>query len=218
MEADIVITELFEVSETISTDDNIISKARLRMELGRPPGKKGSLGDALCWELLLDIVPSGEDIYFVSDDSDYESPLERTQIHPYLEQEWSTSKESKIVFYKRLSSFFRENFPHIRLASELEKEVLIRDLGESRNFRTTHITVSRLARYPDFADSQVNEIVHCVVSNRQVYWIANDPDVRSFLDNLLKDREHVIEPTVLNSLRFVQGGLEPYQEMPTGPF
>ncbi|MDR7556050.1 MAG: hypothetical protein QN157_10620 [Armatimonadota bacterium] len=138
LEADAVIGELFQVARRISTTDEALSRAKLRVELGRPPGRKESLGDAVNWELMLATVPQGEDLYFVSDDADYTSSLNEDQIHPYLEDEWNEAIKSNVHFYRRLSALFREKFPDIRLASELEEELLIQQLAERPNFLTTH--------------------------------------------------------------------------------
>jgi hypothetical protein len=51
--ADSVLGELLEAAESVEIDDEIIEAARRRVEVGNPPGKKGSLGDALNWEAML---------------------------------------------------------------------------------------------------------------------------------------------------------------------
>jgi hypothetical protein len=213
LEADAIIEELFQVAQTIPLTNDIVSKARLRMELGRPPGKKGSLGDAVNWEALLEYIPQGEDLYLVSDDGDYESPLDQTKFNPYLEKEWFESKNSEVLFYKRLSTLFRERFPDIELATELEKDLLIQELAETANFSATHAIIAKLSRFSDFTRSQINDIVSVAVTNNQVYWIAKDPDVKSFFDLLLKNREHLVDPDNLRRLKYAQEELEPYHEI-----
>jgi predicted nucleic acid-binding protein len=214
LEAGAVIEELFQVAKTIPMTDEIVSKARFRMELGRPPGKKGSLGDAINWEALLAEVAEGEDLYFVSDDGDYESPLDKSHFSPYLENEWSASKHSEVLFYKRLSALFREEFPDIELASELEKDLLIRELAETESFAGTHATIAKLSRFSDYTRSQVNDLVTAAVTHNQVYWIAKDPDIIEFYDSLLKGREDLVDPDNLKRLRYAQQELEPYHEIP----
>jgi hypothetical protein len=50
------------------------------MQLGNPPGKPGSCGDAVNWEALLQGCPNGEDLELVSEDRDYASPLDDTRM------------------------------------------------------------------------------------------------------------------------------------------
>lgn len=55
---------------TPSGDD--INRARLRKEIGNPPGKRADpLGDQLSWEQLLSIVPKIQRLWIVSTDKDY---------------------------------------------------------------------------------------------------------------------------------------------------
>lgn len=214
LKADTIIQELFKVARTVPTSPLTLERARLRMDLGNPPGKKGSLGDAVIWETLLNVVAQGEDLYFVSDDQDYFSPLDEASLDPYLLQEWSTKKSSQLCVYKRLSSFFRDMFPNIKLASELEKGQLIEEFTNSPTFAQTHIVIAKLSKFSDFTPVQVNEIVAAAVTNNQVYWIARDPDVRRFLTKVVSGREHQIDPDNLRRLQYVLNQMEPYGEIP----
>lgn len=214
LEADAVIEELFEVAQMIPNSSSLIEKARLRMDLGNPPGKKGSLGDAINWEALLETVPDDEDLYFITDDKDYFSPLDAESMNPYLLHEWSENKFSALHTYKRLSSFFRDQFPDIELASELEKDLLIQYLASNSSFAQTHVVVSKLSRFSDFTQAQVNEIVAAAVTNNQIYWIVHDPDVHQFLTAVVNGREDQIDPDNLRRLQYVLEELEPYGEVP----
>jgi hypothetical protein len=130
--------------------------ARTRMAVGNPPGKNGSLGDALNWEVLLQNIPNGEPLYFITDDKDYASPIDSNIFNAYLSKEWQDQKNSKVVYYKSLSEFFKEHFPKITLASELEKDLVIRDLANSSSFAETHTIISKLNKYSDFTIAQIN--------------------------------------------------------------
>ncbi len=46
------------------------------MERGNPPGKRNSSGDALSWESLLAVVPSGTALNLITGDSDFQNPLD----------------------------------------------------------------------------------------------------------------------------------------------
>jgi hypothetical protein len=214
LEADAVIEELFLVAHKVPSTDKIIENAKKRMELGRPPGKKGSIGNAINWESLKGEIESGEDLYIVSDDVDYASPLDESEFDPYLKNEWHEYIKSEIYFYKRLSSFFREKFPEIKLATELEKDLLIRELVESSSFEKTHMIITKLSRLSDFTQAQINEIIAAAVTNNQIFWIAMDPDIKYFYDNLIKDREEIIDPINLKRLKYSQEELDSYGSIP----
>jgi len=198
LKADKTIAMLFEQSSHIPNSDELVQKARLRIEIGRPPGKKDSLGDALNWEALLATVPR-ENLYFVSDDKDYCSPLRDDLFSRYLEDEWKKTKGSDLRFYKRLSLFFEDMFPTIKLSGELEKEVLIRQLAVSSSFAKTHIVVGKLSNHSGFTVDQLNAILEAYVSNNQVNWILSDPDVRGFIEWILGNRQ-VLNPDNLSKL------------------
>jgi hypothetical protein len=71
------------------TDDQL-RKARLRKELGKPPGKeKGAIGDELNWEQILTQFQQGKKrLWIVSRDRDYGMSFNgRTYLNPYLYEE-----------------------------------------------------------------------------------------------------------------------------------
>jgi predicted nucleic acid-binding protein len=145
LQADSVIQELFAVATKIPTDDEIYEKANRRYSIGNPPGKNDSKGDAINWESLLKNTPQGTDIFFISGDSDYCSPLDEEQFSAYLLNEWKTKKQSNLVFYKKLSSFFKEKSPDIKIATDLEKGKIISDLVGSSNFACSHLAIAHLS-------------------------------------------------------------------------
>jgi predicted nucleic acid-binding protein len=182
LKADQTIQELFAKATILKTTEKLVDRARLRMQVGNPPGKDGSLGDAISWEALLEEVPQKEELFFITDDRDYASALDENRFKICLLDEWAEQKQGMIVFYKRLSSFFKDKFPDIKLATELEKELLIDDLAQSSNFAKTHNIISKLSKFTEFTAGQRNEIVEAAVSNNQVAWIVGDPDVHAFLE------------------------------------
>jgi predicted nucleic acid-binding protein len=207
LEADSVIEELFQVAGEFPITAKDVKLAQLRSGIGNPPGKKGSLGDAIIWEALLRHSPKNQDLFFITDDSDYNSPLEPDTIDRYLAEEWTRTKNSKICFYTRLSAFFRDHFPDIELATELEKDILIRELANSWSFAQSHAAISKLSQYSDFTDTQVNEIVTAAITNNQIYWIARDPDVHAFLSAIVQGRQDMIEPADLPKIRYLIDGI-----------
>ena len=189
LKADKVIHDLFDNGIAIPENKAINELARNRIAIGNPPGKNGSLGDALNWEALLESVPNGENLYFLTDDKDYASPIDTNVFNTYLFQEWKTLKKSEIVFYRSLSEFFKEHFPKISLASETEKDLDIQSLANSSSFVETHIIISKLNKHSDFTIAQVNAIIDAAITNNQVHWIISDPDVYEFLSKVVAGKE-----------------------------
>ncbi len=191
--ADKVISELFAKATLFKYEDEILAAARLRMALGNPPGKDGSYGDAVNWETLL-AKTGNEDLFFITDDKDYKSQVNDTRLAEFLSQEWEEKKSGTLSYYRKLSDFFRDKFPAIQLASELEKELAISQLANSGNFNRTHVAIAKLAKFSDFSNDEVNEIVEAAINNKQIYWISSDPDVRVFMQHLVHGKEDIIDP------------------------
>ncbi len=201
LKADAAVSELFASAKTLATTTEAVAAARLRVDVGNPPGKNGSLGDALNWELLLAEVPVAEDIYFVTEDRDFVSVLDETKFKDFLLDEWSKRKLGSVIFYKRLSSFFKDKFPQIKLASELEKELLIKSLTNSQNFASTHSAVAKLSKFTEYTSSQAAAILTAATTNQQVGWIATDADVHSFLSTILRDHASTVETALADEVQ-----------------
>lgn len=170
LKADEVIKELFAKIGVLKVNEDVISRAKRRYEIGNPPGKKGSLGDAINWECLLDSVYDFDDIYFISGDSDYVSELDENEFSNLLKDEWKEIKYSEIIFFKSLNQFFKEKFPDIEMIAEDSKEAKIKALEESPNFDAARSRLEELYKINEFSDDQINRIVLASVSNNQIYW------------------------------------------------
>jgi hypothetical protein len=201
LKADKVIEDLFRVATTYPMQEELVSRAQLRMSLGNPPGKNGSLGDAVNWETLLDKAPYGEDLYFISDDKDFRSAIDDTQFSQFLTREWAEKKSSGLRYYNRLSAFFADYYPNIRLATEKEMERLIGELAASASFAETHSIITKFRQYTDFTNDQVDKIVAAIVSNNQVYWIVEDEDVNQFVLRVIEGHEAAIDDANLARLQ-----------------
>lgn len=200
LKADQKIAELFEAATTIETSQDLVNRACFRMDVRNPPGKDGSLGDAISWEGLLESVPNKEVLYLVADDKDYYSVLDDSKLKDFLQDEWKEKKGESVSFYRRLSQFFKEHYPDIKFASELEKEFSIKSLINSSNFSSTHSAIAKLATYAEFNESQVNEIVQIGLSNSQVNWILCDQDVYEFYSALVDNHAQMIDEELKNEI------------------
>ena len=198
LKADETIKELFAIAEHIESTPERVARARIRVQIGNPPGKDGSMGDAINWEALMDRMPTLSDLHFITDDRDYVSILDESRFKEFLLDEWTErTVGSDLRFYRRLSSFFKEHFPQIKLASEFEKELCIQTLAASRSFSQTHSAIARLAKHTQFTATQRNDIVRAAVSNSQVSSIIDDEDVQHFLHNVLTGHEADVDEALL---------------------
>lgn len=207
--ADKTIAKVFEAAHFVEMTPEILCRARIRKELRNPPGKQDSIGDAVNWETLLDAVPKGECLYFISRDKDYQSSLDSDQFHPYLADEWKEKKEAEVYYYQELTLFFKKeypDFPQLMLFSKREKDSKIENLANSPNFAWTHRAVAALKEYDnDFSQEQLNAIVEAVISNSQISWIINDPDIREFIEELIHNRENEIDSYNFRMLKELLG-------------
>ncbi|MBL0625424.1 PIN domain-containing protein [Aeromonas jandaei] len=193
LKADQKISELFGKAKLVSTTPVLVEKARLRMSIGNPPGKDNSLGDAINWEGLLSEVPFGEELHLVADDKDYYSALDENKLKDFLSDEWVSKKKSNIFAYRRLSLFFKCHYPDIKLASDLEKELAIRDLVASGSFSSTHARIEHLSKFEEFNKTQVDDLCEAALSNRQIGMIIGDKDVHTFFSALVQSHKEIID-------------------------
>lgn len=202
LEADKIISEIFENSKLLKVNEYILKKAERRVSLGNPPGKGNNLGDAVNWEALLYYIPEGEEIYLITNDSDFKSPIEENRLNEFLLEEWNKIKKSKIHFYTNLTTFFNEHFPNITLKNEedIQKEQLISELFNSQSFAQTHIIINKLNKFEDFTIDQVNSILEAYLTNTQILWIINDHDVKSFILRIIKGKENKLDQNNLEQL------------------
>jgi predicted nucleic acid-binding protein len=180
LKADSVIAEVLRSASRQVVESKIIQAAMLRYRLGHPPGKKDSCGDAVHWEWLLSVVPKEEVLFLISNDGDFESPLERGMVNGFLIREWAQKKSSSIVLFKTLAEFLSAYFPDIKLADEIDKISAIEHLEKTVTFRTTHRAVAKLMGFDDFSKNEVLRILNAYITNDQVHGILEDPDIHKF--------------------------------------
>lgn len=197
LQADGLIKEIFAKSEIIATTADLFSVASMRMAIGNPPGKSGSIGDAINWTVLLQSVPEGEDLHVISEDGDYYSAINEDSAHPFLEEEWMEKKKSTLRVYRTLSGFMKEHFDGVAFSFDKTKEALIDSLFMSGTFASTHHIIGKLESYSYFSLKEVEKIMSAAVVNNQFGWIVTDNDVSDFLNRVavprldgLSDAEH----------------------------
>jgi len=188
LKADAVLDALFSAVKIVAVSGDMVSRARLRMDIGNPPGKRGDLGDAINWECLLDLVPKGEtsEVVVISADGHFESELTSGQLREFLIREWRATHPGCVLrLDKSLPEFLSRDFAEIKLADEVEKSIAIERLEGSFNFASVHSALRRLREHDDFTQQEVARLIGAFVENSQIYWIISDDDVRSFASKLL---------------------------------
>lgn len=208
-EADDLIENLLNASKFVEIDDVIFDRAYDRFYRGNPPGKgKGPIGDEINWESLKCIVPDGVDLYIVSKDKDYSSVFNHSRINEFLKKEWKEDKRSDVYLYVDLTSFFKDKYPSIKLASDVVVSKLIDRLSASRNFATTHDVISSLDNIEYFNSVQVERLIDIAYLNSQVGWIIDDSDVNSFYQRLLNDHCKGVSDESISTLKGMLKGVE----------
>jgi hypothetical protein len=203
--ADQLIDALFSKAMVLS-EMVAVQAASHRRALGNPPGKASSLGDAVNWEHLLACVPEGEPLHLVSADSDFASPLDSTQLHEFLSDEWSRTKNSDVCFYQDIRSFLDNCFPQIRLASDVHKYLLIESLINSPNFAETHQITARLLKYSTFNLAEASLLLAAGLENSQVRWLAQDEDVAEVLRRAIGPHRAALPSQLLEKWDYVMTG------------
>ena len=188
--ADALIADLDAASENIAITTELLERAKNRLALSNPPGKKNSLGDALHWESLLS-AKYGFSMDIVSRDGDFASELDPKSMKDFLVQEWTSKFGSwvTITLFKSLSDYFSARFPQIKLSEEVQKDDLITQLLNSPNFATTHSLIASLSKFVFFTNSQVIQLFEALAYNSQVGWVGTDVDLQDFYLRL-KDKAY----------------------------
>lgn len=209
LQADRLISELFEIAHRIPISTEIRSAAETRQFFGNPPGKKDSIGDAINWESLLSAVPSEADLVLVTADRDFASKLDPRVADEFLSEEWSVAKHSGLSLHASLTAAFTVHYPAIRLAADLERNLAIDALITSFNFHDTHLAIQKLSAFAEFTPEEAASMVEAAPSNSQIRQIITDPDVRSFYTGLATRFGEQLEAASLAWLREALGAADP---------
>lgn len=125
-EVSIVLSQIFARAKQPSEDQ--LNRARIRKELGNPPGKRTDpLGDQISWEQLLDEIPILEAIWIISHDEDFFTTYkEKSYLNPVLNAEIKSKKDTINIFcFKTLSdglkSFKEANILELRSLPNAEQ-------------------------------------------------------------------------------------------------
>lgn len=205
--ADRLIERMFKKTTPHPITSKIYSAARQRVDVGNPPGKNGSLGDAINWLLLMEHVPNGQDLYVISEDKDYFSTINDQKVNPFLEGEWKRKKASKVTCYRSLKAFLGDHFAGVTLSFDPEKMELINALGNSSCFATTHALVAKLDDFDFFSLHETKILLESAHQNEQVRWIIGDQDVSALILKAASPHKRCLkEPPYSEIVELASGG------------
>lgn len=192
--ADRLIGSILKISKIREVSQKIFEEASKRVSLGNPPGKNGSLGDAVNWIILLDSVPTGADLHIISEDNDFYSAINEQGPHPFLAEEWRQKKKASLRVYRTLSAFMKEHFDGVAFSFDKDKDALIEDLKHCGSFAETHFVVSKLEKYSYFSAKEVSRILDAAAANGQFGGIITDWDVSDFLNRVAVPQRENLTP------------------------
>ena len=183
LRADLLTTQIFDKSGVINRTPDAIELARLRRELGNPPGKDAqrTIGDQINWELLLVNVPKDGDIHIISRDGDFGDGEKLPKASSFLRQEWRRRKGGTMYLYAGLAEFTKEHFKDIKLPSDAKRFAGVKALAASSSFADTHAQIAVLDDIiEDLTVEDAIILLRAFVNNGQVGSIYADPDVKKF--------------------------------------
>ncbi|MBA3726787.1 MAG: DUF4935 domain-containing protein [Armatimonadetes bacterium] len=200
LRADKVLNDYFGSVELSDISEDIFDRARRRVERGNPPKPSNSIGDAIHWEWLLEVVPDMEDLHLVSQDRDFSSAIDFKRIHPFLGSEWRDRRSANVYLYQNLTSFFRTTLPDIELPSDFEKRERIRALLDSASFVNTHAAIKALHRIDIILPEDAEAILRGCLSNYQIRSILLDDDVATYCRRLAMKFEGEIDQVLFEKI------------------
>jgi hypothetical protein len=165
--------QLLAEAEHIAETEEIIYKARLRVDKGNPP-KDGKLGDALIWESLLHFLrsaPAKSSLIFVARDGD---AWGKDGFNPWLERELKDATGVSISLTSALADIDGLTKEEQKRLRDVERQELknnaVSNFVNSRSFVSAGSNVSVLIQYKDIlTKSDFEKIVTASVINHEIY-------------------------------------------------
>lgn len=183
---DQLVSGLFADAGVAPVSAETLELARMRRDIGNPPGKGSSLGDQINWEYLLKAVPDDVTLHIVSKDGDYQSAFKNGKPHQFLVDEWATKKTGTLCLHQELKPFLNAQLENIKFEIDREKIAAIKSFVDSGSFSTTHWAITQLVPFQDALTlKDARELVRAGLENSQIRWVGSDSDVQSFYTNIL---------------------------------
>lgn len=133
----IALKKVFSLAVKENENMETLSFAQYRTLRGNPPRKgNNSFGDAIIWETLLSHYVD-QDIIIISGDSDFSSDRDKSQIHPFLKDEWFERGGKKVELFQSLGQFINQM---TKSKTKIKKEVI----EEETSLSTIHYWPNQL--------------------------------------------------------------------------
>ena len=179
--ADRVIRTLFDAGRRLSTTDEILARAKARVDLRNPPGKPGNIGDAINWECLLEACGAVE-LHIVSQDSDFQSPLRGSEVHEFLLREWSARYNHPLHLHRYIGDFLRQHLPDYVLNYDNLTEYWILQLQGSADVESAAIACEHIEGR-DLSYEQSQRIIALAFGDVGLF--LTDDRIKRFFDYML---------------------------------
>ena len=107
--------------------------------------------------------------------------IDRTAVNEKLEELYYECKKENIEADK------------LNDEQEIKKKNLMIDLENSRSFARTHEIIRGLQLIADWSDDDCEKLYKTALSNKQVFYILGDPDLRIFYEMLINNQKKLSE-------------------------
>ena len=191
--------KLFDKAESINETDEILEKARLRLDKGNPPNDS-KLGDALIWESLLSFLknaPQKSSLVFVARDKD---AWGKDGFNPWLERELKEETGVSITLTSALADIDGLTKQEQNKLRELEllelKNNAILNFINSRSWVTAGSSCISLLQYKNILNEEdYNKIINGAISNSEISgsFFTSNP-----LNNLCSGEKGYVVPFLEN--------------------
>ena len=135
--------------------------ARIRKEIGNPPGKKkDALGDQITWEQLLNKIPETNEIWIITNDFDFYTKYKKNcYLNPFLIQELLNKKiEIKINIFETLSDGLKHFFKSNNIQSKISNTDFKKVIEEEKTLMRSSVTSSNINSIGYDAKTEILEI------------------------------------------------------------
>ena len=206
--ADSVLQNLFVSAGSSRVAPWTLDAAQRRSMLGNPPGKPGSVGDAIHWEVLLSKVPHGKDLHIITRDTDFSSPLDDRRLSRFLLEEWRERVGSRVHLHRTMNEFFGAASLDINLEFEEQRSSDVDDLVNAGSFKATHRAIEKLSAYDNLSTTEIADLVFALHTNPQIHAIRDDLDVKAFYSAIWQKYGDTIDlDTIASEARESMGDL-----------
>lgn len=170
--ADKQIMELLAMGEVLEVTDDILHKARIRFDRGKPPRKDKDMkyGDAIIWETILAYTDVSNPLMIVTNDPDFTEPAKKGRVvHRLLDIEWRQHSDKQLTIESSLSEFVNS----VAKKKKPIKQEVVEEEKKTQGFSSFDPRQFALARLSQM-DTPPLSSVFAVSTNEPVYYSIAD--------------------------------------------